>query len=95
MTVFTETAAIKLAARESIHRDHYKHHCSTGFDQMRHLPPINSGAYFGDRRSFLATMQACQRKIAKCGMGYDCLYVVPNRDLPWEPTAAQAAAPLA
>ena len=71
MTVFTETAAIKLAARENIHRDHYKHHCSTGFDQMRHLPPINSGAYFGDRRSFLATMQACQRKIAKCGMGYD------------------------
>ncbi|KAL1528997.1 hypothetical protein AB1Y20_010318 [Prymnesium parvum] len=67
----TETAAVRLAARAAIHADHTPRHCDTRFASMAHLPPVNSGAFFGDRAAFLAVALRCAAKIAACGAGYD------------------------
>ena len=70
-SAFTETAAVNLLARASIHRDHYEKHCDTGFDAMSRFPPINSGCFFGSRGVFLDVMMRCHRKVVACGKGYD------------------------
>ena len=71
ITAFSESAAIRLSARASIHRDHYERHCDTKFDSIAHFPPINSGGFFGDREAFIAIMRRCHEKVALCGKGYD------------------------
>jgi hypothetical protein len=71
LTAATETAALDVDDRKSIHADHYPKHCDTRWEDFRHLPPINSGAFIADVAAMLRIVNASSAVVDRCGAGYD------------------------
>ncbi|KAH8079500.1 hypothetical protein JL720_9241 [Aureococcus anophagefferens] len=71
LTAATETAALDVDDRKSIHADHDPRHCDTRWEDFRHLPPINSGAFIADVAAMLRIVNASAAVVDRCGAGYD------------------------
>ena len=71
LTAATETAALDVDDRKAIHADHYPKHCATRWEDFRHLPPINSGAFIADVAAMLRIVNASSAVVDRCGAGYD------------------------